>query len=222
MYLFIIRHTESEKNRKNQFSSIKDDEKLTKNGELDAIEIANEISNYITKHSLRCKNIYSANSTRSIKTAEKIAEKLQVLVKIEEDLRSTRPGVLEGQAKDKVKYTYPEYGHQYYLFEKGIFNAYSFKAPENKEPKKEFEKRVNNCISKILSDRSEDIKIIVAHRSSMTSILLDFARKYHNYPLNFSGHIPLELGYVSIIKETEDSNWKIIKVNEKCYVIKEI
>lgn len=221
MYLFIIRHTESEKNKKNQISSVNDDEKLTEKGERDAIEIANEISNYITKHSLRCNNIYSANSIRSIKTAEKIAEKLKVEIRIEEDLRSTRPGVLEGLKKDKVKNTHPEYGHQYYLFEKGVFNVYDFKVPENKEPKKEFEKRVNNCVSKILSDKSEDIKIIVAHRSSMTSILLDFARNCYNYPLNFSGHIPLELGYVSILKET-DNNWEIIKVNEKCSGINEL
>lgn len=222
MLLLIIRHTESEKNEKNQFSSEKDDENLTEKGELDTIEIANEISKFIIRNSFKCDNIYSANSIRSIKTAEKIAEKLKVKVKIEEDLRSTRPGVLEGIRKDSVKYTHPEYGYQYYLFEKGVFNVYDFKVPQNKESKKDFEKRVNNCVRRILSDKSEDIKIIIAHRSSITAILLDFARKYHNYPQNFSGHITLDLGYISVLKATEDNNWKIIKVNEKCTTINEL
>ncbi|MDR1005307.1 MAG: phosphoglycerate mutase family protein [Bacteroidales bacterium] len=222
MYLFIIRHTESEKNIKNQFSSTNDDENLTENGESDAIEIANEISKFITKYSLKCNNIYAANSVRSIKTAEKIAEKLNAEVTVEENLRSTRPGVLEGITKDEVKNSHPEYGHQYYLFEKGVFNVYDFETPEDKEPKREFEKRVNNCVSKILSDKNEDVKVIVAHRSSITAILLDFARRFYNYPVDFSGYIPLELGCVSVLKETERNTWEIIKVNEKCSVINKL
>lgn len=222
MLLLIIRHTESEKNAKNQFSSEKDDENLTEKGELDAIEIANEISKFIVANSLKCNIIYSANSTRSIKTAEKIANKLKIKIRIEEDLRSTKPGMLKGIRKDKVKYTHPEYGYQYYLYEKGVFNVYDFKVPASKEPKKDFEKKVNDCVRQILSDKNEDIKIIIAHRSSITAILLDFARRYHNYPQNFSGHIPLDLGYVSLLKETDDNNWKIIKVNEKCRTINEL
>lgn len=222
MYLFVIRHTESEKNVNNQFSSVKDDEKLTVKGELDANQIANQILKFVTMHSFKCNAIYSANSIRSIKTAEKIAEKIKVKVSIEENLRSTRPGILEGIKKDNVKNTHPEYGHQYYLFEKGVFNVYDFKVPENKEPKKEFEKRVNTCLHKLLSDKSEDVKIIVGHRSSITAILLDFAKKYHNYPENFSGHIPLELGCISVIKEIEDNNWAIIKVNEESRIINEL
>lgn len=218
MYLFLIRHTESEKNKDNKFSSSNDDENLTVKGNSDAIEIANYVSDFAIKHSYKSKSVYSANSIRSIKTAEKIANSIEANIQIEEDLRSTRPGVLEGVRKDKIKETHPEYAQQYYLFEKGVFNVYDFKNPKDKEPKRKFEERVTACVDRILSDKSEDIKIIVGHRSSITAILLYFARKYHNYPENFSGHIPLDLGCVSILKE-KDGRWEILKVNEKCNII---
>lgn len=218
MYLFLIRHTESVKNKENRFSSSEDNECLTSQGESDAVEIAKHISSFASQHSYRCNNVYSANSTRSIKTAEKIASSINANIQIEEDLRSTRPGVLEGAKKDRVKETHPEYAQQYYLFEKGVFNVYDFKNPENKESKRDFEHRVNTCIEKIVSDQSEDIKIIVGHRSSITAILLFYARKYHNYPTNFSGHIPLDLGCVSILRQY-DNKWEILKVNEKCSII---
>lgn len=218
MYLFLIRHTESEKNKGNKFSSSKDEENLTVKGELDAFEIANYISKFAIKHSYRSKFVYAARSTRALKTAEKIANQINAKIQIEDDLRSNRPGVLEGVEKDKIKESYPEYAQQYYLFEKGVFNVYDFNNPPNKEPKRLFEQRVNSCINRILSDNSEDIKIIVGHRSSITAILLFFARKYHKYPENFSGHIPLDLGCVSILRE-KNGVWKILKVNEKCSII---
>lgn len=220
MYLFLIRHTESEKNINNHFSSMKDDERLTPKGEMDAEEISKHISDFVARHSCICKNIYSANSARSIKTAEIIASSIHANIQIEEDLRSTRPGVLTGMKKDEIQETHPEYAQQYYLFEKGVFNLYDLNNPDNKEPKRDFEQRVNACVEKILSDKSEDLKIIIGHRSSITAILLSFARKYHNYPNYFSGHIPLDLGCVSVLSE-RDNIWEIVKVNEKCDIINE-
>lgn len=221
MYIFLIRHTESEKNIENHFSSMKDDERLTPKGEMEAMEIAKHISDFVARHNCKCKNIYSANSTRSIKTAQRIATLIHATIQIEEGLRSTRPGVLAGTNKDVIKKTHPEYAQQYYLFEKGVYNVYDFINPENKEPKQDFERRVNACVERIISDKSEDIKIIIAHRSSITAILLNFARKYHHYPENFSGHVPLDLGCASIIREM-NNNWEILKVNEKSNIIKNL
>ena len=188
---------------------------------MDAEEIAKHFSDFLAHHSYKCNTIYSANSTRSIKTAEIIANSIKANIQIEDDLRSTGPGVLAGTKKDKIKETHPEYAQQYYLFEKGVFNLYDSNNPENKEPKHDFEQRVNTCVERIVSDESEDIKIIIGHRSSITAILLHFARKCHHYPENFSGHIPLNLGYVSILREI-DNKWEILKVNEKCNIINEL
>ena len=217
-YIFLIRHTESIKNLENTFSSTKDDECLTPNGVLYATEIAKHISEFASRHSYKSNIIYSANSTRSIETAKIIANTINAKIQVDENLRSTRPGILMGAKKDEIKLTHPEYAQQYYLFEKGVFNVYDFKNPNNKEPKKAFENRVNTCVEKIISGNSDDFQIIIGHRSSLTAILLYFARKFHNYPENFSGHIPLDLGYISIIREV-GNNWEILKVNEKIKII---
>jgi broad specificity phosphatase PhoE len=213
MYLFIIRHTESEKNIEDNFSSEMDLEPLTEVGANNSAEIANHIADFIKRKSLISKRIYTANSIRAKETAIEIAKKLDLELCEEEALRSIKPGVL----KDKKlgKNSHPEYMQQYYLFEKGVFNSYDFNVPENKEPKKDFENRVNSCIDRIISDDSENVKIIVAHRSSITTMLLEFAKKYHRYPTIFSGYIYLELGNVSVLKREDNGIWKILKVNEK-------
>jgi|GEM_PF-2313634 len=215
MYLFVIRHTESEKNVNDDFSSEKDLEPLTEKGTNNSAEIANHIAEFIKRKSLISKKIYTANSIRSKETAREIAKKLNLELCVEESLRSIKPGDLNGKSKQEAKDSYPEYMQQYYLFEKGLFNSYDFKTPENKESKKDFENRVNNCVDRIISDESENAKIIVAHRSSITTMLLEFAKKYYSYPTIFSGHILLDLGNVSVLKREENGAWKILKVNEK-------
>lgn len=213
MHLILIRHTESLKNVNDQFSSETDSESLTELGKEECSIIANDISDFISSKKLICNNVYSANSVRAIDTAKIIAEKLNAKVQIEESLRSTKPGSLTGKSEAEAIKTNPEFIEQLYLFRNGLFNAYDFKVAENKEPKKEFEKRVLKCLYEILSDKSESMKIISAHRSSITCILLEFAKKYYNYPSNMSGHVLLDLGQISLAETTTDNKWKITKVN---------
>jgi broad specificity phosphatase PhoE len=215
MYLLLIRHTESEKNINNQFSSENDDEKLTEAGEQNALYLVYKIRKFINSHKLFCKNIYSANSARARGTAKILADELHLNLCFEDALRSTKPGFLSGKSEEEALKSNPEYMKQLELFRKGLYNAYNFTVAEGKEPKKEFEKRVSDCIQNILSDKSETIKIIIAHRSSITSILMEFARKHYNYPTNFSGYVQLDLGYISLLKKDKDNNWEILKVNSK-------
>jgi broad specificity phosphatase PhoE len=222
MYLVVIRHTESIKNINTQFSSENDLEDLTDIGRQQSINLGNCLKDFINEKSLICKNIYTANSTRSIETARIISSCLNAKISIEEDLRSTKPGTLAGKSEEEAKKTNPLFIEQLYLFRNGLFNAYDFQIAEGKESKKDFEKRVNGCIDKLLNDNSETIKIVVAHRSSITTILLEFAKRYYNYPQNFSGHIPLDLGYSSILFKEIDNNWKILKVNTEISNLKNI
>ncbi len=213
MHLILIRHTESLKNVNNQFSSDIDAEPLTELGKEESSVMANDIHEFMNRKNLTCTNVYSANSIRAIDTATIIASKLNVKVKVEEALRSTKPGALSGKSEEEAIRTNPEFLEQLYLFRNGLFNAYDFKVAEGKEPKKDFEKRVWGCLSEILSDKSENIKIISAHRSSITYVLLEFAKRYYNYPIDFSGYILLDLGKLSILETTNEDKWKISKVN---------
>lgn len=213
MHLILIRHTESEKNVNNQFSSETDSESLTDFGRQECSIIANDISDFMSRNNLTCNNVYSANSVRAIDTAKIIADKLSVKVQVEEALRSTKPGSLTGKSEAEAIKTNPEFIEQLYLFRNGLFNAYDFKVAENKEPKKDFEKRVLKCFDEIVADESESMKIISAHRSSITCILMELAKKYYNYPSNMSGHVLLDLGKISLAETTKDNKWKITKVN---------
>lgn len=222
MYLIVIRHTESIKNINTQFSSEYDLEDLTDIGKQQSLNIAKNLKEFIINKSLKCNKVYSANSTRSIETAKFIASYLDVDVSIEEDLRSTKPGSLAGKSEEEAKKTNPLFIEQLYLFRNGLFNAYDFKVADGKESKKEFEKRVNGCIDRLINDNTEDIKIVVAHRSSITTILLEFAKRFYNYPQDFSGHVPLDLGYASILIKENISGWKFLKVNSEISSIKEL
>jgi broad specificity phosphatase PhoE len=215
MRLILLRHTESLKNVNNQFSSETDEESLTERGKGECSIIARDIHNFMIRKNLACHNIYTANSVRSIDTARIIADELNAKVQVEEALRSTKPGTLSGKSEAEAIKTNPEFIEQLYLFRNGLFNAYDFTVAENKEPKKDFEKRVLSCLSVILSDESENVKIIIAHRSSITCILLDIARRYYKYPANFSGHIPLDLGRLSLTEKTTDNKWRILRVNSE-------
>jgi broad specificity phosphatase PhoE len=222
MRLILIRHTESLKNVTNQFSSETDEESLTTKGREECSLIAYNIRDFMIRRNLVCHSIYSANSVRSIDTARIIADELSAKVQVEEALRSTKPGTLTGKSEAEAIKTNPKFIEQLYLFRNGLFNAYDFTVAENKEPKKDFEKRVLTCLYNILADESESLKIVIAHRSSITCILLELARKYYKYPENFSGHVPLDLGRLSLTERTDDNNWKIVKVNCKSSELEEL
>jgi broad specificity phosphatase PhoE len=210
--LFFIRHPESYKNISNQFSSDADDEPLTSKGKEDCLSIARGIKKIVLEEHLVCKTIYCADSNRSIETAKVLAEELKGTVKTEEALRSTKPGVLAGQSEEAAKKSHPLFIEQLNLYRAGLFNSYDFNVAENKEPKKDFEKRVLRCLDGILKDETESVKIVIAHRASITCMLLSFARKFYNYPYDFAGYVKLDLAKISLLKY-EQAVWKIKNVN---------
>ena len=73
MHIVFIRHTESEKNVNNQFSSYKDKEPLTEIGMSQSENLGNDLLEFKERKNLTCKNVYAASSTRAIETAKIIA-----------------------------------------------------------------------------------------------------------------------------------------------------
>jgi len=213
MHIVFIRHTESEKNVNNQFSSYKDKEPLTEIGMSQSENLGNDLLEFKERKNLTCKNVYAASSTRAIETAKIIASKLNATVSVEDALRSIKPGALSGKSEEEGLKTNPDFLEQLYLFRNGLFNAYDFTVAEGKEPKKDFEKRVWGRLSEIISDKSESLKIISAHRSSITYMLLEFAKRYYKYPQNMSGHVLLDLGKISLVETVAENKWKITRVN---------
>lgn len=201
--LLILRHLESNKNIHQQFSSMEDREELTSNGMLMGHTAANYISMFVENHSYKVKKIYCANSTRAIKTAKIIADKLGVETYAFDELRSNNSGSLRGKSEFEAQKINPIFMKQLKLFRAGIYSSYNFVDVFNREDKHDFEKRVNKCIEKILAEDLGTLKIVVLHHSSLTATIINFARKFYNYPLEFYGHVACELGNIYLISEND-------------------
>lgn len=69
----------------------------------------------------------------------------------------------------------------------------------------EYECDVKKRLLEIVNNSEEDGKIIVMHRSALTATLLDFARNYYKYPIDFYGYVEIEIGTVSLIDFSDDN-----------------
>ena len=213
MYLLLIRHPESEKNILNTFSSIQDNEELTQIGIQQSIELAKGICEIIDRHNFNVKNIYCANSRRAISSTKIIADFMNTNYVICEDLVSTKAGVLAGINEKDATMTHSGYMKQLYLYRKGLYNAYRFNVAEGKENKKKYEKKVITCLHEIIKNTEDNFIVIITHRSPITTILTDFAKKYYDYPKNFLGYIQLDLSKISWLKR-QNKCWEICGVNQ--------
>ncbi len=215
--ILLLRHLEAEKNIQKRFSTIGNLEKLTCNGLNMGSELAHFIESFVRKNNYRVKEIYCANSTRAVETAKLIADKLSVKICAFDELCSNNSGVLRGRSEDEAKELNPTFMKQLKLFRAGIYSSYDFDKVSERENKYEFEKRVNECLEKIIRINGEDLKIVVLHHSSLTAVVINFARKFYNYPLNYYGRVACELGNIYLIGVNE-----IILCNEHASALEEV
>ena len=214
MHLFLIRHLESEKNRKQSFASFEDKEPLTEEGKKQGILLAKELKSFFEENQWTIKQIYSASSERAKQTASMLSSTFGVPVQSYSSLCSSKTGVLQGKSEEEVAKERPEFIKQLYLYRKGIVSSYDFEIIEGKESKKSLEERVMNTIQEIINIPGEDAKVIVFHRSSLTAAILNFARQNSNYPKDFYGFIKLHYGFLTILNNEKDGMWTFDCVDE--------
>lgn len=214
--LLILRHVESTKNYRKQFSSLEDDEELTSDGLCMGHEVAENIATFIDVNSFDVKKIYCANSARAIETAKIIADKLGVKICAFNDLCSNNSGALRGKSESEAQVINPMFMKQLKLFRAGIYSSYDFVNVTNREDKRDFETRVNLCLENILTQDIGSLKIVVLHHSSLTAAIIYVARKFYNYPKEFYGHVACSLGHVYLIDDD------FLLCNEPASSLKEI
>lgn len=212
MNLFLIRHLESEKNINDSFSNMNNDEKLTNKGREDAYKLGVSLSSLVTENKLDVKNIYVSNSVRAIESCKSFAQDIHANIKPYDELVSAKKDFLGGVSQKKAQKLYPEYMFQYELYRKGLFNVYNLLQIGGKEDKRLYENKVIYCLNKIVSISDESSKFVFLHRSSMTAILIYFARKYYQYPQDFYGYIPINFGHVYWLRK-EDNKWEFKALN---------
>lgn len=217
MELFLLRHFESEKNVTNKMS-LKDEENLTPKGLQDCIQFAKKFQKFCATENIEIAEVNVANSIRAKESAELILKQLQRAKEYYWDaLKSTKAGNIAGKTLEEIKKEDSFFHYHYMLYRKGLLNLYYMDEnweDESKESKKEFEKRVSECFNKIISTKKNNEGVlIIAHRASITAILIDIARRCGFYTNDFYGNIQLTLGGLSWIT-INDGKIKINYIDE--------
>ncbi len=218
-YLLFIRHVETMKNIKKEFSRENKIDKLTSDGVNQVDGLIHLIKKIVKEKKSIINYIYTSTSFRSIGTGEILSKKLNIPLKNIDGLISFNLGKIGGLTERQTELRYPKFYKQLQLYRNGLLNSYEINYPMDAEKPLDFEKRVSDGISKIMLDNSENVKIIILHRSVLTATYIQFARNYHNYPIDYYGFVPIENGSVTLLKYI-NKVWEFLYVNEKPKIIK--
>lgn len=210
MNILLIRHLECEKNLTNKFSTYESIEPLTSKGLADGHFLATKLFNFCANQKILPKCIYSADSIRAKQTSAFLANKFCCDIKILNNLQSIH-SAYEGLTPEEVYRLDPNYMMKLDLYRNGVFNSYNFSERERFEKLVDFERRTNEIIENILLNDNHSLKILVLHRSPITSFLINIARRFHQYPMDFFGFIPLDLGNISWVYLNNEENIGQIK-----------
>lgn len=224
MDIFLLRHFESVKNTQVTFSSIDDKEELTENGVIQGKSISNNLRQILELKGLTAKNIYCAKSVRAQRSADLIASTLSGNVQVQafNELLSTKSKDILGKTKKQVMKNNPEFIRQLSLYDAGIFSSYDFHREVGKDLKIEYEKKVCECIEKIVkNDVKENVKIICLHNSSITAAVINIARKLCKYPKDYYGKVIADNGKFFWIHE-ENNEKKFIVANCESEILLEM
>lgn len=224
MDIFLLRHFESVKNTQVTFSSIDDKEELTENGVIQGKSISNNLRQILELKGLTAKNIYCAKSVRAQRSADLIASTLSGNVQVQafNELLSTKSKDILGKTKKQVMKNNPEFIRQLSLYDAGIFSSYDFHREVGRDLKIEYEKKVCECIEKIVkNDVKENVKIICLHNSSITAAVINIARKLCKYPKDYYGKVIADNGKFFWIHE-ENNEKKFIVANCESEILLEM
>jgi broad specificity phosphatase PhoE len=216
--IILLRHFESDKNIANRFSSSIDTDSLSIISD-DYIKLYTEnlltINNYFAIEEIHCSNSLRAANTAKIIT-NKLPYKKIARHKEFNSIKYKSEGISE---EDAIRID-PKFIQGLNLYRKGLYSSYEIKTPIGSESVHDFEGRVINCFNSILNKNNSQIYLFVLHRSPITAILINIARKHYNYPKDFFGFIELDLGKGTLITEDDNNNLRILLVNEDIVEIK--
>lgn len=224
MNIFLLRHFESEKNIGNRLSGT-DQEGLTDCGGQDCELFSGFFQEICNEKNIKIDEICSANSKRARETAEIIGRVFNIYnINFYEALRSTKAGRIAGKSIDEIQQEDPFFAKNYELYRKGLLNSYYFDSnwmDDQKELKRDFETRVLDCFMNIIKRNSMNSSILlVAHRASITAILIHVARKMGIYPNDFYGNVESSTGGLSYIS-LDGGKWDIEFINKTKEEIKD-
>ena len=197
--LLLVRHADSEKNELGQFAGNEASDRLTAAGEQQLRRLTDEIELLIKELGIKSTGIAHADSGRARTTADALRLFSSDTPIATSGFRSIRSGVASGLRETEIAKIYPNFACSLQLYREGVLSSYNIPYPSGAEPVIDFESEVRHALHSILSGANRELQIIVGHRSSITALLLHYARLAHSYPPTFFGFIPLSACLTSCI-----------------------
>lgn len=214
-YICFVRHADSTKNRDARFAAATEDRKgeLTDGGIRQVGALASDMSRIVEDLGCKSAKIFAGNSGRAKLTAEILAEYIQAPLEVFNSLTSIDAGAYAGLTETDVMKIDPNFSNDLALYRAGLLSSYNIRRPTDAENLVEFEERIERCLLEI-EGHDADIKIVVAHRSPITAMLLNLSRRHMQYPKDFFGYVDLKTAHYTIFDYKQNM---FICINELRY-----
>lgn len=200
MQLILIRHAQSKGNEANIVQG-QTDEGLSSLGKGQA----KELSEYFKPGDITA--IYSSDLGRALQTAMLTAEKLNLEIKTDTDLREAHFGIWEGltylEVKEKYKKEYSDWHQNYYI------------RPPWFESFESHQQRIKRALEKILLENSYDSKIVVFTHGGSIKTQLGHFKKLSGGELTQFTTLNCSLTLINFNPTTKYENGKLIYYNKE-------
>ncbi len=124
----------------------------------------NRISEWVKNKGLKIDKIYSSPALRTLQSAEILSKVCNKDFEIINDLTSRKSGIWSGLSYDEIEIKYPNMLNEYHT------NPENF-SPQGGETILNFNKRVNDALSKIIENNLHKRLIIVTHNEIIQSAI---------------------------------------------------
>lgn len=192
----LVRHPEALKNTKVSFGGEASDDQLTESGAGSAGELARQMRIAFSDTPTR---LLTSPATRAQAQAEAIGAAIGAVPTELGGLESIDTGALSGVTERHAWELFPAYMRRLALYRAGLLNGYDLLGPG--ETLACFEERVVECVGPCRTGHPS-LSVIVAHRSTITAILMLAARELHGFPSGFYGYVELPASSISVINWT--------------------
>ena len=211
-FLIFARHPESVKNVVGAFSSTSGIEQLTPTGDAQSIDILNGLLRFsiIAGVSKGDSVIVSSPCERAITLANRLANAMSSHVIVDDRIKPIDSGSVAGKTETQALVDTPGFMRMLELYRAGVTGSDHIHGYG--ESLKSFEARIASSITDILN-LDKRLVAVIGHRSSITASLINLARRSLNYPPDFYGYIPLDLGYLTSIRVTDVNDLVWLAVN---------
>lgn len=170
--IYLLRHTESEKNLKIAFGDIKNPFSLTDKGQTHAMNIGVHINENIANNESIA--IFNSSSRRAIETAQIIANVLKIGCNTV-DLFSVNSGNFGGKTYEEQALLFPEFNEKEKKYCNGLLSGLELIYP-NGESMVDFQNRIIAKFENIVTNSNKNNIFVVCHQSVIGAILNKYKR----------------------------------------------